>query len=191
MSLYFIFDAAPTATRHHPHVKMLSIVAPSSWWQWSRCLWWSTKADFDIWDDKETHALRSTDRQLILSAQTWCRSGAQYSPVDLGPNPTRPSSHAPLCPSLPLHCTWAWAHTILHSVKTTHFFKGGGALHIFKNELYSHEFGVNHRIIQVLRTENSAFCSGLVWLIVFAVYFHVPSHGSILQVIVAFRHLKE
>lgn len=75
---------------------MLNVAARASWWQWSTCLKRSTRADFDIWDDKETHTLRSSVRhfKIVVSAQTWCVlvltsiCGATFSPVGLGPNPS-------------------------------------------------------------------------------------------------------
>lgn len=62
------------------HVKMLIVAACAWWWQRSTCLWRSTKADFDIWDDKQAHTLRSSHRhfKIVSSAQTWCSGLNQH-----------------------------------------------------------------------------------------------------------------
>lgn len=92
---------SPNSNKPLPsHVKVLSGAARASWWQRSRCLRRSTKAHFDIWDDKETHSqFRSSNRRfkIVLSAQTWCSALNQdlwrrLYPVGLVPNPLRPSS---------------------------------------------------------------------------------------------------
>lgn len=73
--LILSFWSSPNSNKTSPsHVKMLIIAACAWWWQRSTCLWRSTKADFDIWDDKQTHTLRSSNRhfKIVSSAQTWC-----------------------------------------------------------------------------------------------------------------------
>lgn len=73
-ALFYLW-CSPNSNKTSPlHAKMLNVAAHASWWQWSTCLWRSTKADFDIRDDKETHTLRSSNRhfKIVVSAQTWC-----------------------------------------------------------------------------------------------------------------------
>lgn len=79
-ALFYLW-CSPNSNKTSPsHVKMLNVAARASWWQWSACLWRSTKADFDIWDDKETHTLRSSNRhfKIVVSAQTWCSGSNQH-----------------------------------------------------------------------------------------------------------------
>lgn len=79
-ALFYLW-CSPNSNKTSPaHVKMLNGAARALWWQRSTCLWRSTKADFDIWDDKETHALRSSNRhfKIVVGAQTWCSGLNQH-----------------------------------------------------------------------------------------------------------------
>lgn len=80
VALFYLWFS-PNSNKTSPsHVKMLNVAARASWWQWSRCLRRSTKADFDIWDDKKAHTLRSSNRhfKIVVSAQTWCSGLNQH-----------------------------------------------------------------------------------------------------------------
>lgn len=60
--LFYLWFSPNSYKRSPSHV--LSGATHASRWQCSRCLWRFTKADFDIWDDKEAHTLRSLNRHF-------------------------------------------------------------------------------------------------------------------------------
>lgn len=85
---FFYLWCSPNSYKTSPsHAVILNSAAHASWWRPARCLWRSTKACFDIWDDKKAHTLRSCNRHLeiVLRGQTWCSA--------LTPPPTHTDTH--------------------------------------------------------------------------------------------------